>query len=110
MRKIFNSVLISNSVLLGLIIIYIVVMMFALRVTFATIYENTSINTSDLRHLYGTQEQLVGSMIDLTELVENMADEVFRNQIEIARLKAELELPNEDTILADKIFDSLAEE
>ena len=73
---------ISNSVLIGLIIIYIVVMMYALRMTFATVNANTESNKDSLVTLHGNQEAIVDNMFQLTEITEEMAHQIFINEVE----------------------------
>jgi|TARA_B100001248_G_scaffold210623_1_gene164809 hypothetical protein len=101
---------ISNSVLIGLIIIYIVVMMYALRMTFATVNANTESNKDSLVTLHGNQEAIVDNMFQLTEITEEMAHQIFINEVEINRLKNELGMPNDITNQAEEIFNVLAEE
>ena len=101
---------ISNSVLIGLIIIYIVVMMYALRMTFATVNANTENNKDSLVTLHGNQEAIVDNMFQLTEITEEMAHQIFINEVEINRLKNELGMPNDITNQAEEIFNVIAEE
>jgi transcription initiation factor TFIIIB Brf1 subunit/transcription initiation factor TFIIB len=49
-------------------------------------------------------------MFQLTEITEEMAHQIFINEVEINRLKNELGMPNDITNQAEEIFNVLAEE
>ena len=89
----FNQILTWLTIIL--IVGFMVVTVFALKKSFVTI--NNNIDSND-------KEVITDSILDLTELLDNFALQLFLNETEIEKLKQELDLPNNL-----KSYESIAE-
>tara|TARA_R100000231_G_scaffold31007_2_gene27295 strand:- start:284 stop:598 length:315 start_codon:yes stop_codon:yes gene_type:complete len=97
-----------NKILTWLTIIliagFMVVTMVALKKSFVTINNNIDLNDKEINQLINNQKVITDSILDLTELLDNFALQLFVNETEIEKLKQELDLPNNL-----KSYESIAE-
>ena len=77
---------------------------FALKKSFVTINNNIDSNDKEIHQLINNQKVITDSILDLTELLDNFALQLFLNETEIEKLKQELDLPNNL-----KSYESIAE-
>ena len=69
-----------------------------------TINNNIDSNDKEIHQLINNQKVITDSILDLTELLDNFALQLFVNETEIEKLKQELDLPNNL-----KSYESIAE-
>ncbi len=103
-HKIINSVMIIAIVLCSIIV------MSALKMAFTTVNDNINTNKKSLVTLHGNQEEIISSTMDIIELMENISNQLFINQVEISRLKNELGIPNDLEEQTEELYNILAEE
>ena len=68
--------------------------MFALQKSFNKVSENINSNRAEILGLIQNQKQITNSLLDLTELLDNFAFQLFIVETELEKLKQELNLPN----------------
>lgn len=73
---------------------FIVVTMFALQKSFSKVNEDIKLNRTEILGLMENQKVITDSLLDLTELLDNFAFQLFINETEIEKIKQELDLPN----------------
>ena len=92
------------AIIVILIAGFMVVTMVALKKSFVTINNNIDLNDKEINQLINNQKVITDSILDLTELLDNFALQLFVNETEIEKLKQELNLPNNL-----KSYESIAE-
>ena len=98
----FNKILTWVAILV--IIGFTTITMFALKKSFVTINDNIDMNDKDIYQLIQNQKVITDSILDLTELLDNFAFQLFINETEVEKLKEELNLTNKL-----KSYESIAE-
>ena len=98
----FNQILTWLTIIL--IVGFMVVTVFALKKSLVTINNNIDSNDKEIHQLINNQKVITDSILDLTELLDNFALQLFLNETEIEKLKQELDLPNNL-----KSYESIAE-
>ena len=73
---------------------FIVVTMFALQKSFSKVNEEINSNRTEIYGLMENQKVITDSLLDLTDLLDNFAFQLFINETELEKIKQELELPN----------------
>tara|TARA_B100001093_G_scaffold442474_1_gene444211 strand:- start:5887 stop:6201 length:315 start_codon:yes stop_codon:yes gene_type:complete len=73
---------------------FMVVTMFALQKSFNRISEDINSNRTEILGLMQNQKVITDSLLDLTELLDNFAFQLFINETELEKIKQELDLPN----------------
>ena len=88
----FNQILTWLTIIL--IVGFMVVTVFALKKSFVTINNNIDSNDKEIHQLINNQKVITDSILDLTELLDNFAFQLFIVETELEKLKQELNLPN----------------
>lgn len=73
---------------------FIVVTTFALQKSFSKVNEDIKLNRIEILGLMENQKVITDSLLDLTELLDNFAFQLFINETELEKIKQELDLPN----------------
>jgi len=73
---------------------FMVVTMFALQKSFSKVNEEINSNRTEILGLMQNQKVITDSLLDLTELLDNFAFQLFINETELEKIKQELDLPN----------------
>lgn len=73
---------------------FMVVTMFALQKSFSKVNEEINSNRTEILGLMQNQKVITDSLLDLTELLDNFAFQLFINETELEKIKQELNLPN----------------
>ena len=101
---------IVNSIVVIAIIVAMIFVMFALRMSFSTVNKNINSNRENIETIHGNQEDIVNNLLDFTKVAEAMSNQIYTNEIELEKLKNELGQPNNLDEKAEELFNILAEE
>ena len=101
---------IVNSIVVIAIIVAMIFVMFALRMSFSTVNKNINSNRENIETIHGNQEDIVNNLLDFTKVAEAMSNQIYINEIELEKLKNELGQPNNLDEKAEELFNILAEE
>lgn len=101
---------IVNSIVVIAIIVAMIFVMFALRMSFSTVNKNINSNRENIETIHGNQEDIVNNLLKFTEVAEAMSNQIYTNEIELEKLKNELGQPNNLDEKAEELFNILAEE
>ena len=101
---------IINSIVVITIIVAMIFVMFALRMSFSTVNKNINSNRENIETIHGNQEDIVNNLLKFTEVAEAMSNQIYTNEIELEKLKNELGQPNNLDEKAEELFNILAEE
>lgn len=99
-----------NSIVVIAIIVAMIFVMFALRMSFSTVNKNINSNRENIETIHGNQEDIVNNLLKFTEVAEAMSNQIYTNEIELEKLKNELGQPNNLDEKAEELFNILAEE
>ena len=99
-----------NSIVVISIIVAMIFVMFALRMSFSTVNKNINSNRENIETIHGNQEDIVNNLLKFTEVAEAMSNQIYTNEIELEKLKNELGQPNNLDEKAEELFNILAEE
>ena len=98
----YNKILTLIAILI--IVGFTTITMFALKKSFSTVNNNIVSNDKDIYQIIQNQKVITDSILDLTELLDNFAFQLFINETELEKLKEELDLPSQL-----KSYESIAE-
>lgn len=101
---------IVNSIVVIAIIVAMIFVMFALRMSFSTVNKNINSNRENIETIHGNQEDIVNNLLDFTKVAEAMSNQIYINKVELEKLKNELGQPNNLDEKAEELFNILAEE
>ena len=101
---------IVNSIVVIAIIVAMIFVMFALRMSFSTVNKNINSNRENIETIHGNQEDIVNNLLKFTEVAEAMSNQIYTNEVELEKLKNELGQPNNLDEKAEELFNILAEE
>lgn len=101
---------IVNSIVVIAIIVAMIFVMFALRMSFSTVNKNINSNRENIETIHGNQEDIVNNLLKFTEVAEAMSNQIYINKVELEKLKNELGQPNNLDEKAEELFNILAEE
>ena len=101
---------IVNSIVVIAIIVAMIFVMFALRMSFSTVNKNINSNRENIEAIHGNQEDIVNNLLDFTKVAEAMSNQIYINGVELEKLKNELGQPNNLDEKAEELFNILAEE
>ena len=101
---------IVNSIVVIAIIVAMIFVMFALRMSFSTVNKNVNSNRENIETIHGNQEDIVNNLLDFTKVAEAMSNQIYINKVELEKLKNELGQPNNLDEKAEELFNILAEE
>ena len=101
---------IVNSIVVIAIIVAMIFVMFALRMSFSTVNKNINSNRENIETIHGNQEDIVNNLLKFTEVAEAMSNQIYTNEIELEKLKNELGQPINLDEKAEELFNILAEE
>lgn len=101
---------IVNSIVVIAIIVAMIFVMFALRMSFSTVNKNINSNRENIETIHGNQEDIVNNLLEFTRVAEAMSNQIYTNEIELEKLKNELGQPNNLDEKAEELFNILAEE
>jgi cell shape-determining protein MreC len=101
---------IINSIVVITIIVAMIFVMFALRMSFSTVNKNINSNKENIESIYNNQKDIVNNLLKFTEVAEAMSNQIYINEIELEKLKNELGQPNHLDEKAEELFNILAEE
>ena len=101
---------IVNSIVVIAIIVAMIFVMFALRMSFSTVNKNINSNRENIETIHGNQEDIVNNLLDFTKVAEAMSNQIYINKVELEKLKNELSQPNNLDEKAEELFNILAEE
>ena len=101
---------IVNSIVVIAIIVAMIFVMFALRMSFSTVNKNINSNRENIETIHGNQEDIVNNLLKFTKVAEAMSNQIYTNEIELEKLKNELGQPNNLDEKAEELFNILAEE
>ena len=99
-----------NSIVVIAIIVAMIFVMFALRMSFSTVNKNINSNRENIKTIHGNQEDIVNNLLDFTKVAEAMSNQIYINKVELEKLKNELGQPNNLDEKAEELFNILAEE
>lgn len=99
-----------NSIVVIAIIVAMIFVMFALRMSFSTVNKNINSNRENIETIHGNQEDIVNNLLDFTKVAEAMSNQIYINKVELEKLKNELGQPNNLDEKAEELFNILAEE
>ena len=99
-----------NSIVVIAIIVAMIFVMFALRMSFSTVNKNINSNRENIETIHGNQEDIVNNLLEFTRVAEAMSNQIYTNEIELEKLKNELGQPNNLDEKAEELFNILAEE
>ena len=88
----YNKILTWIAILIT--VSFIFVTMFALQKSFSKVNEDIKLNRTEILGLMENQKVITDSLLDLTELLDNFAFQLFITETELEKLKQELNLPN----------------
>jgi len=88
----YNKIL--TWIAIVVIVGFITITMFALQKSFTKVDENINSNRDEIIGLIQNQKHITDSLLDLTELLDNFAFQLFITETELEKLKQELNLPN----------------
>ena len=88
----YNKIL--TWIAIVVIVGFITITMFALLKSFTKVNENINSNKAEIIGLIQNQKHITDSLLDLTELLDNFAFQLFITETELEKLKQELNLPN----------------
>ena len=88
----YNKILTLIAILI--IVGFTTITMFALKKSFSNVNNNIVSNDKDIYQLIQNQKVITDSILDLTELLDSFAFQLFINETEIEKLKQKLDLPN----------------
>ena len=88
----YNKIL--TWIAIVVIVGFITITMFALQKSFTKVNENINSNKAEIIGLIQNQKHITDSLLDLTELLDNFAFQLFITETELEKLKQELNLPN----------------
>jgi hypothetical protein len=101
---------IVNSIVVIAIIVAMIFVMFALRMSFSTVNKNINSNRENIEAIHGNQEDIVNNLLEFTRVAEAMSNQIYINGVELEKLKNELGQPNNLDEKAEELFNILAEE
>jgi cell shape-determining protein MreC len=101
---------IINSIVVITIIVAMIFVMFALRMSFSTVNKNINSNRENIEAIHGNQEDIVNNLLEFTRVAEAMSNQIYINGVELEKLKNELGQPNNLDEKAEELFNILAEE
>ena len=101
---------IVNSIVVIAIIVAMIFVMFALRMSFSTVNKNINSNRENIETIHGNQEDIVNNLLEFTRVAEAMSNQIYINEVELEKLKNELGQPNNLDEKAEELFNILAEE
>ena len=99
-----------NSIVVIAIIVAMIFVMFALRMSFSTVNKNVNNNRENIETIHGNQEDIVNNLLEFTRVAEAMSNQIYINKVELEKLKNELGQPNNLDEKAEELFNILAEE
>ena len=99
-----------NSIVVIAIIVAMIFVMFALRMSFSTVNKNINSNRENIETIHGNQEDIVNNLLEFTRVAEAMSNQIYINKVELEKLKNELGQPNNLDEKAEELFNILAEE
>ena len=99
-----------NSIVVIAIIVAMIFVMFALRMSFSTVNKNINSNRENIKTIHGNQEDIVNNLLEFTRVAEAMSNQIYINGVELEKLKNELGQPNNLDEKAEELFNILAEE
>ena len=99
-----------NSIVVIAIIVAMIFVMFALRMSFSTVNKNINSNRENIETIHGNQEDIVNNLLDFTKVAEAMSNQIYINKVELEKLKNELGQSNNLDEKAEELFNILAEE
>ena len=88
----YNKIL--TWIAIVVIVGFITITMFTLQKSFTKVNENINSNKAEIIGLIQNQKHITDSLLDLTELLDNFAFQLFITETELEKLKQELNLPN----------------
>jgi hypothetical protein len=88
----YNKIL--TWIAIAVIVGFITITMFALQKSFSKVNEEINSNRTEILGLMQNQKVITDSLLDLTELLDNFAFQLFINETELEKIKQELNLPN----------------
>ena len=101
---------IINSIVVITIIVAMIFVMFALRMSFSTVNKNINSNKENIESIYNNQKDIVNNLLKFSEVAEAMSNQIYINEVELEKLKNELGQPNNLDEKAEELFNILAEE
>ena len=101
---------IVNSIVVIAIIVAMIFVMFALRMSFSTVNKNINSNRENIEAIHGNQEDIVNNLLEFTRVAEAMSNQIYINGVELEKLKHQLGQPNDLDEKAEELFNILAEE
>ncbi len=101
---------IINSIVVITIIVAMIFVMFALRMSFSTVNKNINSNKENIESIYNNQKDIVNNLLKFAEVAEAMSNQIYINEVELEKLKNELGQPNNLDEKAEELFNILAEE
>lgn len=101
---------ILNSIVVITIIVAMIFVMFALRMSFSTVNKNINSNRENIETIHGNQEDIVDNLLEFTKVAEAMSNQIYINGVELEKLKHQLGQPNDLDEKAEELFNILAEE
>ena len=101
---------IVNSIVVIAIIVAMIFVMFALRMSFSTVNKNINSNRENIEAIHGNQEDIVNNLLEFTKVAEAMSNQIYINGVELEKLKHQLGQPNDLDEKAEELFNILAEE
>ena len=101
---------IINSIVVITIIVAMIFVMFALRMSFSTVNKNINSNRENIEAIHGNQEDIVNNLLEFTKVAEAMSNQIYINGVELEKLKHQLGQPNDLDEKAEELFNILAEE
>ena len=101
---------IVNSIVVIAIIVAMIFVMFALRMSFSTVNKNINSNKENIESIYNNQKDIVNNLLEFTKVAEAMSNQIYINGVELEKLKHQLGQPNDLDEKAEELFNILAEE
>ena len=101
---------IVNSIVVIAIIVAMIFVMFALRMSFSTVNKNINSNRENIETIHGNLEDIVDNLLEFTKVAEAMSNQIYINGVELEKLKHQLGQPNDLDEKAEELFNILAEE
>ena len=76
---------IINSIVVITIIVAMIFVMFALRMSFSTVNKNINSNKENIESIYNNQKDIVNNLLKFTEVAEAMSNQIYINEVELEK-------------------------
>ena len=85
---------IVNSIVVIAIIVAMIFVMFALRMSFSTVNKNINSNRENIETIHGNQEDIVNNLLEFTKVAEAMSNQIYINGVELEKLNMSKDFKN----------------